>query len=216
MTEKLVKEARIVKRKGKWCVIGHKKDKTGKYRNFGCYDSKEEATKRLGQIYAFKHKKGEVIDTLHQVSGVLYEQGIIHVADALIGCINSIIRGEPKNFVAVKLGKIIALMQKKGQNDLSEQLESLLPEVLTLETSLETTGTSVQIQYRISAQRAYNIASLLKKKYAEGKIGESDFEYAKMKELESLLKAGFILPTPKSYKELPTDAESWWDHFSKR
>ena len=44
---------------------------------------------------------------------------------------------------------------------------------------------------------------------------ENDFEYKKMKELEVLLKKGFVLPIPKSYKELPTDSNNWWDHFTE-
>lgn len=42
----------IVKRKGKRCVISKK---TG--RSFGCYATKAEAVKRLGQVEFFKHAK---------------------------------------------------------------------------------------------------------------------------------------------------------------
>lgn len=216
MTGKLTKEAKIVQRKGKWCVIGHKKDKSGHYRNFGCYSTKEEAKKRLGQIYAFKHKKAEIISALHETSGVLYDRGIIHIADALMGCMNSIVREESKDQLAIRFGKIITLLQKRGENTLSDRLEPLLPEILALEKTGEKTSVKPQTKYRISARRAYNIASLLKKKYLEGLIDESDFEYDKMKELESLLKAGFVFPMPQSYKKLPKDVENWWDHFTKR
>jgi len=43
----------IVKRGGKWCVLS---EKTG--RSFGCYATKKEAAKRLGQVEYFKHAKG--------------------------------------------------------------------------------------------------------------------------------------------------------------
>ncbi len=43
----------IKKRNDKWCVFSHKKKK-GKHHNFGCFDTKEKAKKRLGQIYFFK------------------------------------------------------------------------------------------------------------------------------------------------------------------
>lgn len=41
----------IIKRGGKWCVIS---EKTG--RSFGCYATKKEAAKRLGQVEYFKHR----------------------------------------------------------------------------------------------------------------------------------------------------------------
>ena len=208
------KEAKIVKRKGKYCVVGHKKDKSGHYRNFGCYDSKEEAKKRLGQIYAFKYKKSEVIDILHEVSGILYDRGIIHIADALVGCIESVVHEDSRDNLAIKLGKIVSLLKKRSETELAEKIDFLLPEVLSLEKT--GSGKVPKLKYRISAQRAYNIAKLLKRKYLEGLVDEGDFEYEKMKELESLLRTGFILPAPNTYKTLPTDINNWWDHFEKR
>lgn len=211
---KIIKEARIVKRKEKYCVIGHKKDKNGKYRNFGCYDTKEEAKERLGQIYMFKNKKSKIVNTLHEISGILYNHGIIHIADELTNCINSVIQEDSNNIIVVKIGKIITLLQKHGEISSSEKLEILLPEILLLEKIGCNIEDTLSTKYRISARRAYNIASLIKKKYLEGEIENNDSEYAKMKELESLLKTGFILPKPQSYKEIPTDASNWWEHFS--
>jgi len=215
MARKLIKEARILKRKGKYCVVGHKKNKSGNYHSFGCYNTKEEAEGRLNQVRKFKHIKSSIISTMHEISGVLYERGIIHVADALTNCINCIIQNDSREQIATKLGKIIPLLQKRGEGSLTERLEQLIPEILVLEKIDCEVERPVSTKYRISAQRAYNIATLLKKKYLEGEIDENDFEYEKMRELESLLKAGFILPMPKSYKELPGNTKNWWDHFSK-
>lgn len=211
---KLIKEARIVKRKEKYCVIGHKRDKNGKYRNFGCYNTREEAKKRLGQIYMFKDKKSEIVNTLHEISGILYNRGMIHIADRLINCINLVIQEDSNNIIVVKIGKIITSLQKHGEISSSERLEVLLPEILLLEKIGCNIENTLSTKYRISAQRAYNIASLLKKKYLEGEFEKNDSEYAKMKELESLLKTGFILPKPQSYKGIPTDVNNWWEHFS--
>jgi len=47
----------IVKRGSKWCVISKKKNKEGKHKNLGKYDTKEEAEKRLKQVEYFKHVK---------------------------------------------------------------------------------------------------------------------------------------------------------------
>ena len=44
--------AKIVKRKGRWCVISEKSK-----RSLGCYDSKKNAVTRLRQVEFFKHKR---------------------------------------------------------------------------------------------------------------------------------------------------------------
>jgi hypothetical protein len=56
----------IAKRDGKYCVISHQ---TGK--NFGCYGSKSEAKKRLGQIKAFKDDEVPVEDVEMLEKGTL-------------------------------------------------------------------------------------------------------------------------------------------------
>jgi len=214
MNDSITKIAKIVKRKGKWCVIGHKKTK-GKYRNFGCYDSKEEAKKRLGQIYLFKLKKAELLKTLIQVSDQLDKRGIIHIADALTGCIESIASEDSENQSVIKLGKIICLLKKKGENELAEAVDNLLPDVL----KLECVDCDIEIpksRKRISALRAYNIVQTLHRKYVEGMIDENCFEYSKMEELRAMLKEGFSFPAPPSYNALPEDVDNWWDHFLKR
>ena len=210
------KMAKIVKRKGKWCVIGHKKTKKGKYQNFGCYKTRPEAVERLGQIKGFKKRKGEMLDTLIKVSDDLDKRGIIHIADALTGCIESIASEDSESQSVIKLGKIICLLEKKGESELAEIVDALLPDVL----KLECVDCDVEIpkpRKRISALRAYNIVETLDKKYLECIIEKDSFEYSKMEELKTMLKEGFSsFPMPLSYEELPEDADNWWDHFSKR
>lgn len=53
----------------KWCVIGHKKTKTGKKRKFGCYTSKAAAHKRLGQIEYFKTHENKELNEFSAGSG---------------------------------------------------------------------------------------------------------------------------------------------------
>lgn len=208
------KEARIVKRKGKYCVIGHKKTKGDKYRNFGCYDSKKEAKKRLGQIYAFKHKKALLLNIITSVSDELENKGIIHLADAVINCGEDIVAEDFSEHIAIKFGKIVGLLEKKGESVLAEQLDAIVPEILAF--GEYTDEEAVPIKKRLPADRVYNMAKKLKDKYLVGMIDQDSFEYTKLKEFETMLKTGFLLPAPSSYESLPNDADNWWDHFSNR
>lgn len=124
------KIARIVKRKGQWCVIGHKKDKSGKYRNFGCYDSEKEAKERLGQIYAFKHKKALLLNIMTTAADRLESKGIIHIADVVDQCTEEIATGNVCDKTAIKLMKVVNLLEKRGEFDLAEQIDSVIPEIL--------------------------------------------------------------------------------------
>ncbi len=208
------KTAKIVKRKGKWCVIGHRRMKNGEYRNFGCYNTKTEAKKRLGQIKGFKNRKAELLKTLGKVTDDLDNRGIIHIADALTGCIESIAHEELENQSVIKLGKIVCLLEKKGEKVLAETINNMLPDVLKLEC-VDCEVKMPKPRKRISAQRAYNVVNMLHKKYLEGMIDEDSFEFSKMKELETMLKQGFAFPKPASYESFPEDSNNWWDHFSK-
>jgi hypothetical protein len=175
--------------------------------------SKQRVNKEEKRVQFFKHQGEEVINNIHKVSSELYEKGIIHIADVLVGCIESLIKTSSRKNCAIKLGKIIHLLQKKGEADIAERLDSILPDVLTFEKDkcdIKITGA----RKRMSAKRAYNIAKILEKKYLEGEIDESDFEYTKMGELKTLLKSGFVFSMPTTYKKLPTDVDNWWDHFS--
>lgn len=46
----------IVKQGDQWCVKSLKKNRQGHRKNLGCYDSREGAEQRLGQVEYFKHK----------------------------------------------------------------------------------------------------------------------------------------------------------------
>jgi hypothetical protein len=209
------KIAKIVKRKNKWCVISHRKGKDGKYRNFGCYESKEDAKKRLGQIFMFKHKKAELIDTIIEVSDEINKKGMFHISDVLAGCIEAIALENTQGNTVIKLGKIISLLHKKGELDVAERLDLMLPEILCFE-NCDCDADFPKHKNRITADKVYKIAEDLKKKYQTGIIDESSFEFSKMKELESMLKIGFLLPPPEEYKELPTDSKNWFEHFTNK
>jgi len=50
----------IIRKKGsKYCVLSEKRNKEGKRKNLGCGPSKAWAHKRLGQVEAFKRRKGK-------------------------------------------------------------------------------------------------------------------------------------------------------------
>lgn len=124
------KIARIVKRKGKYCVIGHKRDKSGKYRNFGCYDTEKEAKERLGQIYAFKNKKALLLNIMTIASDRLERKGIIHIADVVDQCTEEIAIGSTNEKTAIKLMKVVNMLEKRGEFELAEQIDSVIPEIL--------------------------------------------------------------------------------------
>lgn len=123
------KEARIVKRKGKYCVVGHRKDKSGKHRNFGCYDSEKEAKERLGQIYAFKHRKALLLNIMTTASDRLEQKGIIHLADVVDQCAEEIAIESANESTAIKIMKVVNLLERRGEYDLAEQLDAVIPEI---------------------------------------------------------------------------------------
>lgn len=181
--------------------------------------SQKRITEEEHRIQYFKHAAENIIAEMHKVSGNLRCKGIIHIADAITNCITSIVRNFPQEENAIRVGKIITLLQKKGEGALAERLANLLPDILScrdieIDKFIEVDESEFKI--RLSAQRAYNITKLLKEKYLTGKLSSSDFEYAKMKELETLLKTGFIMPIPTNYTSLPSDVDNWWDHFEKK
>lgn len=209
----IVKLAKVVKRKNKWCIQSHK---TGKILPGTCYDTKAEATKRLQQIGFWKHKKGALLTALSDVSNEVDKTGLLHMADAITDCIDIVSRNAVDDSAVVRLGKIVNLLQKKSEQELAEQLDALLPEVLSMKSCDCVQDERPERIRRLSALRTYNIVKLWQSKYATGELGPDDFEFAKMKEFEMMLKNGFSLPMPITYKSLPTDADNWWDHFLKR
>ena len=209
------KEAKVVKRKNKYCVVGHKKDpKTGEYRNFGCYDSKEDADKRLQQISMFKQKKALLLNIMTNVSDELERKGNVHIADAIMNCAEVIAVENMANNVVLRLKKIAAILEKKEEQDLSEQIYSIIPGILSIE-GCEKPKKRKKAITKLSADVAYKLAKKWKDRYLINLINESSFEYEKMKEFESFLKAGFLLTSPKNHK-IPEGTSNWWDYFSKK
>jgi hypothetical protein len=213
MNKGIKKEARIIKKEDKWCVVGHRRIK-GEYRNFGCYDNELEAKKRLNQIYAFKHKKATILNIMTNASDFLEKKGMIHISDAIIVCAESVALETSRNDIVIKLGKIVKLLENKKENKIAEQIDILIPEIL----SFEKCGSDNihKSQNRLSADKAFNIVKKLYNKYIVGLINENDYEYIKMKEFKTMLKSGFMLSSPKSIKEIPENVNSWWEYFSKR
>lgn len=207
------KFAKVVKRKNKWCIQSHK---TGKIIPGTCYDTKEKATKRLQQMSYWKHKKGELLKSLTEISDDVDRLGLLHVADVISNCIEIIANGTLNNQTAIKIGKVVNLLQKKGHQDLSERLDSLLPDIVYMKGKVGNLDDQKTVSHKMSSLRAYNVVKLWQNKYASGEINKTDFEYARMKELERLLKRGFSLPLPITYKNLPTDADNWWDHYENK
>jgi hypothetical protein len=211
MSKNIKKEARIVKRKNKWCVVSHK---NSDYRNFGCYDSESEAKKRLSQIYGFKRAKATILSIMTAASDDLEKKGMVHISDAIISCAESVAIEEPKNNIAVRIGKIVNLLQSKNENKIAEQLDVLIPEVLSIEEC--GVDPAPKSRKRLSADRAYNMVKNLYDKYVIGLIDRGSFEHTKMKEMKAMLKNGFTLSLPESMDEAPENVNSWWEYFSKR
>jgi hypothetical protein len=219
-----VKLAFIKKVKGKgWCVFSHKA-KNGKYRNFGCYKTQAEAKKRLGQIYFFKGRGA--LDGMVMAADLLDKKGMLHLSDAVVDCLERIIsmalgeetEGHP---VSVKLGKVTSLLESKGELELAESLDNMIPDIITLEAGdmecPDCPDSEVMIiskqcnNKKASADRLYAMASKFRQMYREGLIDEDSFEYSKYKEIRSMLSSGLLLSS--KHGDLPDGAKNWWEYF---
>ena len=123
----IVKIAVIVKRKNKWCIRSHKKDKDGKYKMLGCFDTKEKAKKHLKQIYFFKHKKAMLLNMMTDVIDKIESKGFYHIADAINICMEAFATNKADEQTAIKLMKIANILEKKGEFELNEQIDSVIP-----------------------------------------------------------------------------------------
>jgi hypothetical protein len=225
----IIKIAFIRKVKGKgWCVFGHKKTKKGKRRRFGCYKSKKAAKKRLGQIYFFRGRGA--LDTFVQIADDLDGRGMLHLADAVMDCLEHVVaaslgEAEEEHPASVKLGKVAAVLERKGEHELAEKIDSVLPDVLDIEAGaspcpdcpddeITVLSTRCQTQRCVPADRLYKMAKKCQQMYAEGLVDETSFEYKKYREFRYMLRTGFLLPPPDG-KDIPKDADNWWDHFEK-
>lgn len=227
----LVKVAFVRHVKGKgWCVFGHKKTEGGKRRNFGCYDTKEKAKKRLGQIYFFKGRGA--LDGIVEIADALDGKGLLHFADALMECLETVVAVSLGDSGAgysasVKMGKIANLLEKRGELELAERLDGIVPDILDMESGaldcVNCPDTSVSVRsargavcsINATADKVYATASRLREMWREALVDDQSFEHRKFRELRCMLKAGYLLPPPEG-KETPEDDGNWWDHFEKK
>ena len=123
-------------------------------------------------------------------------------------------------FRSIKLGKIVNLLESKGEASLAEQIDTLIPEFIEFEKLAGDEKIVLEKNNSISgipADKAYKMAAILRKKYLIGMINEEDFEYSKMKELEGVLKSGFLLPAPVNYNEdVKNTKQNWWEYFDEK
>jgi hypothetical protein len=226
----IVKIAFIRKVKGKgYCVFGHRKTKGGKRQNFGCYKNKAEAKKRLGQIYFFKGRGA--LDGMIGVADELDKKGMLHFADALMDCLEKIVAaslGEPVGDrpASITIGKVAALLERKGEIAIAEKLDAILPAVMDVECGAPdcpdcpdmavsaSLGRCHNVTQNVHADKLYAMAVHYQKLYREGDVDENSFEYRKFRELRYMLRTGFLFPPPDG-QDIPKDATNWWDHFEK-
>ena len=212
-TSRLVQKKNDKTNKKEWALVS-KSEPSRVLKWFGTKKpTKEEVYKEEQRVQWFKSQGEEIINKLNKVSTSLYNKGIIHLADALTVCMELLGENSQEQNV-LKLSKIINLLQKKGESSNVETLSSLIPDILELGKNSYFDCKSSRKNV-ISAHRAYNIVKLLENQFLIGQIDEGDFEYANMKELKMILKAGFLLKKPASYKEIPFEDKNWWDHFNQ-
>jgi hypothetical protein len=220
MTE-IVKIAILQKKKNKktnkmeWCLLSKKRP----HRVLKWFGSKKPSKERYleeeRRVQFFKHKRGEIIEKLNLIAGELNNMGMIHLADSLTDCVDAIASEKEKQHqVPIKLGKVANILDHKGEYVLAEQLDEILPELLTTE-AVEIKNDIPEVKYHMTADKAYKMATKFRIRYACGEIDESSAEYSKMQELQNMLQTGFLMPPPVGYKVLPTDSKNWWEHFSK-
>lgn len=218
MVDDLIKHTKIIKRKKQWCIISHCKDKQGNYRNFGYYDTKEEAQKRLGQLYFFR-KQG-AIDTIISVANELDKRGKLHLSDKVSECLKELLdnySGELK--ISGKFAEIMYDLKREGQLKLNYQIDSLIPDIVALES-----GTLPEFNEYIKekepartvcAEKAYFMANNIYQKYLEGFYGQDGFEMSMFARLKSMLKMGFVLESKTINKQAIDGYSNWWEYFNK-
>ena len=224
----MVKLAFIRKIKGKgFCVFSHTKTSKGKRRNYGCYKTKAEAKRRLGQLYFFKGRGA--IDHIIDVADALDRKGLLHFANALMDCLEKIVATSLGDRIddkppSVTLGKVTSLLERKGEMALAEKLDAVLPAVLDVEAGLDcpdcpnmevTTTLGCRNAARgLPADKLYAMAAHYRNMYRDGLVDEASFEHRRFRELRYMLRTGFLFPPPEG-QGVPKDASNWWDHFEK-
>ena len=153
--------------------------------------------------------KTELLEKMADVCDMIDTQSDMYLGDIMSDCMAAVSAG---NFVTapLQLRKLGNILDKRGLFDLAEEVDSLLPDILELKAS--TPNTNAPVKSVLSAEKTYKIAKKLENMYMCGDVDEKSFEYEKMKELKSLLKSGFTLPSEGD--ELP-NAKNWWEHFEE-
>ena len=160
-------------------------------------------------------KKVELLDKIDFIATALDQKSLIHLSDALMDCMDAIAQEKIKERdVLMRVSKIATFLDKRGESVLAEQLDELLPDIIGFKRVGTVSRLPKKRKYMV-ADQAYSLVKKFQHQYAVGLIDSGSFEYNKMKELESMLKMGFLLPSPNSYKSFPTDSKNWWDHFKK-
>ena len=215
----LIKEAKIVKRQDKWYIISSCKDKK---RNLGCYDSKEKAKKRLGQLYFFR-KQG-AIDVIINVANELDVRGKLHLSDKVSECLEELLNnhsGELK--ISGKFAHIMYELKKEGQLKLNYQIDSIIPDIVALESGtipefkeeIENSIKNGEMTRTVCAEKAYFMANNIYNRYLCGLYDGNGFEMSMFIRLKSMLKMGFVLESKTINKKAIDGYNSWWEYFTK-
>lgn len=194
---------KVIRRKDKFYINDKK---------IGPFSSKKEAENRLKQILSCQQTKSDTIELIESLSTTIKKKGMVHISDALVSCASLISSEASKDNIIIGLCKIISLLRNKGENDISEKLNNIIPDIL----GLEKCGSKIMKinQSGVPADKVYRMVIKLHEKYITGLIDDG-FEYKKMKELKDMLKNGFELPAPNNVK-IPKGVNNWWEYFSKR
>jgi len=150
----------------------------------------------------------QIVKKLLSIIDKMDKTGNIYLADALTTCMEHMFKENIKK-ATVELRQIADILDKNGEYEIADNIDELLPKILEFK---KFSKCSTKHRYKISAEKAYKMAKLLKQKYLVGIIDENNFEYSKMKEFENILKSGFILTSAISP---PREFKNWWDYFNK-
>jgi hypothetical protein len=165
------------------------------------------------------------------VADELDKKGMLHFADALMDCLERIVAaslGEPVGDrpASITIGKVAALLERKGEIAIAEKLDAILPAVMDVECGAPdcpdcpdmavsaSLSRCRNVTQNVHADKLYAMAVHYQKLYREGDVDENSFEYRKFRELRYMLRTGFLFPPPDG-QDFPKDASNWWDHFEK-
>lgn len=164
--------------------------------------SKEEVKEEEKRVQYFKHKGGQLLNTIEVIADELDSRGFLHLADSLSACLTNIASKQS----IIRISKIANLLDHKGEYDLAEQLDAVLPELLSADNIDGKVKNS-----KLSADKAFRMYRKLKTLYITGMVDEKSLEYNKMGELENMLKTNLV-SAPKN-KTLPKNINNWWNYF---